>query len=106
MRVMDVLFDSMSAAHSAAPTALVNEKKMPTKGTISRRVAIVPKLYRTWSQPTICEGAYFTGASIVGRTQCRGQRALGATETFAVNSILLAGSTGHEQTFHAYVPAR
>lgn len=44
MRVMDVLFDSMSAAHSAAPTALVKEKKMPTNGTISKRVATVPKL--------------------------------------------------------------
>lgn len=56
MRVMDVLFDSMSAAHSAAPTALVNEKKMPTKGTISRSVATVPKLKSTRGQPRICEG--------------------------------------------------
>lgn len=53
MRVMDVLFDSMSAAHSAAPTALVNEKKMPTKGTISRSVATVPKLKNTRGQPRI-----------------------------------------------------
>lgn len=44
MRVMDVLFDSMSAAQSAAPTALVNEKKIPANGIISRRVATVPKL--------------------------------------------------------------
>lgn len=56
MRVMEVLFDSMSAAHSAAPTALVNEKKIPAKGIISRRVATVPKLYCTRSQPRICEG--------------------------------------------------
>lgn len=44
VRVIEVLFDSMSAAHSAAPTALVNEKKIPAKGIISRRVATVPKL--------------------------------------------------------------
>lgn len=46
VRVMDVLFDSMSAAHSAAPTAFVNEKKIPANGIISRRVATVPKLAR------------------------------------------------------------
>jgi hypothetical protein len=58
--VMDSLFFSMSAAHSAAPTkqvsrcpqtrtspyvpVLVNEKKIEATGTSSRRVATVPNL--------------------------------------------------------------
>lgn len=52
---MDVLLDSISAAHSAAPTALVKEKKIPAKGIISRMVATVPKLKRTRSQPGVYE---------------------------------------------------
>ena len=37
---------SRSAAQSAAPTVLVKEKKMPTRGTSSRRTAGTPKLCR------------------------------------------------------------
>lgn len=44
VRVMDVSFDSISAAQRAAPTVLVKLKKMPAKGIISRRVATVPNL--------------------------------------------------------------
>lgn len=106
MRVMDVLFDSMSAAHNAAPTALVNEKKIPMKGTISRRVATVPKLKSTRSQPGIRKGVYLTSPVRVGHTQCRGQHAPGANPTSAVNSIPSTGSTDHEQTFRASAPAR
>jgi hypothetical protein len=35
---------SRSAAHKAAPQVLVKAKKMPAIGTISRRVAGMPKL--------------------------------------------------------------
>lgn len=35
---------SISAAHSAAPTVFVKEKKMPAIGTSSRRTAGTPKL--------------------------------------------------------------
>jgi hypothetical protein len=35
---------SRSAAQRAAPTVLVNEKKMPAMGTSSRRTAGTPKL--------------------------------------------------------------
>jgi hypothetical protein len=35
---------SMSAAHRAAPTVFVKEKKMPAMGTSSRRTAGIPKL--------------------------------------------------------------
>jgi hypothetical protein len=35
---------SMSAAHRAAPTVFVKEKKMPAMGTSSRRTAGTPKL--------------------------------------------------------------
>jgi len=40
--VIVVLFASISAAHRAAPTVLVKEKKMPATGTNSSRVATVP----------------------------------------------------------------
>lgn len=63
--VMAVFLASMSAAHRAAPTVLVKEKKMPTKGTISKRVATVPKL---------CHGLLALACDLGGMHHLRGVR--------------------------------